>query len=84
MRKTLEVHIHAQHILMCHLSDGVTYRYDMSFVLREDTPMTKPLRDTAFFSKVFLSNGQLTWPNGYDIHAETVARDGTPLESEAS
>lgn len=30
-------------------------------------PMTEPLRDPAFFARVFVEMGVPTWPNGVDI-----------------
>ena len=30
-------------------------------------PMTEPLKDPAFFSRVFVEMGVPTWPNGCDI-----------------
>lgn len=30
-------------------------------------PMNEPLQDEFFFARVFLENGALTWPNGYDL-----------------
>jgi hypothetical protein len=32
-------------------------------------PMVEPLRDPAFFARVFLEYGTLTWPNGFDLDA---------------
>jgi hypothetical protein len=31
--------------------------------------MVEPLRDPAFFARVFLDDGILTWPNGFDLDA---------------
>ena len=84
MNKVLSVQVTGPCDLICELSNKKLYRFDMGFVLREDSPMVKPLRDPAFFAKVFLENGHLTWPNGYDIHADTIVRDGIPLNQEAS
>lgn len=30
-------------------------------------PMTEPLRDPAYFARVFIETGVPTWPNGCDI-----------------
>jgi len=84
MKKIISVEVLKNHILSCTLSDKNSYLYDMSFVKIENSTMTRPLADPVFFAKVFLENGHLTWPNGYDIHADTVALDGVPIESEAS
>jgi hypothetical protein len=29
--------------------------------------MVEPLRDQTFFGRVFLDDGILTWPNGFDL-----------------
>jgi Protein of unknown function (DUF2442) len=39
---------------------------DFSFILREAGPMLEPLKDPAYFARVFIDDGALTWPNGYD------------------
>jgi hypothetical protein len=31
--------------------------------------MVEPLQAISFFDRVFISNGVLTWPNGYDLDA---------------
>ena len=31
--------------------------------------MVEPLRDPAFFRRVFVQCGVLTWPNGFDLDA---------------
>jgi Protein of unknown function (DUF2442) len=28
--------------------------------------MSEPLKDPAYFARVFIEDGALTWPNGYD------------------
>jgi hypothetical protein len=32
----------------------------------ESGPMLEPLKDEAYFQRVFVEDGVLTWPNGYD------------------
>jgi hypothetical protein len=29
--------------------------------------MVRPLKDPAFFARVFIELGALTWPNGFDL-----------------
>lgn len=81
MKKVISVKAF-EHYLICELDDNLTYKYDMSFILQRNGSMTLPLRDLAFFKKVFIESGALAWPNGYDIHADTVARDGQKLSKE--
>ena len=81
MRKIISIKAF-DYYLICILDDGTTYKYDMSFVLQRTGDMISPLRDLNFFKKVFIETGSLTWPNGYDIHANTVAREGQKISNE--
>ena len=47
-------------------SDGMAGEYDFSATVGEGGPMAEPLRDPAFFARVFLEDGAPTWPNGFD------------------
>lgn len=47
-------------------SDGMAGEHDFSAIVHESGPMVEPLRDPAFFARVFLEDGAPTWPNGYD------------------
>ena len=47
-------------------SDGTIGVRDFSFVTRKTGPMAEPLKDPAYFQRVFVEDGALTWPNGYD------------------
>ena len=70
--------------LICELDDGNIYRYDMSFVQKKSGSAIDPLKDVNFFKKVFIELGALAWPNGYEIHGDTVARDGVIISQAAS
>jgi hypothetical protein len=40
---------------------------DFSFIIGEKTgPMAEPLKDRDYFARVFIEDGVMTWPNGYD------------------
>ena len=47
-------------------SDDMIGERDFSFILRETGPMLESLKDPAYFARVFIDDGALTWPNGYD------------------
>jgi hypothetical protein len=47
-------------------SDGTIGVRDSSFVTEKTGPMAEPLKDPAYFQRVFVEDGALTWPNGYD------------------
>jgi len=48
-------------------SDGTEGEHDFSGLIAEGGEMVEPLRDTTFFARVFLDDGILTWPNGFDL-----------------
>jgi len=47
-------------------SDGMAGDYDFGPVILSGGPMAEPLRDPAYFARVFLEDGAPTWPNGFD------------------
>ena len=47
-------------------SDGTTGVRDFRFVTEKTGPMAEPLKDPTYFARVFIEDGALTWPNGYD------------------
>jgi hypothetical protein len=82
-RKILSVKAH-DHFLECEMENGDIIKYDMSFIDVDTTDMVAPLKDLTYLKSVFIELGALTWPNGYDIHGNTVARDGDVVRSVAS
>jgi hypothetical protein len=54
------------HRLHATFSDGMAGEYDFGTIVKEGGPMVEPLRDPAYFARVFLEDGAPTWPNGYD------------------
>jgi hypothetical protein len=57
-------------------SDGRAGEWDFSdLALRESGPMVEPFKDPAYFDRVFLEVGALTWPNGYDWSPEALHSD---------
>lgn len=63
------------HRLLLFFSNGDTGEHDFSALVAEDGPMVAPLRDAAYFARVFIDFGAPTWPNGFDLapyalHAE--------------
>ena len=53
--------------LWLHFSDGSEGVYDLSAYLAKDGPMVQPLKDPAFFARVFVEMGAPTWPNSFDL-----------------
>jgi hypothetical protein len=52
--------------LRLEFSDDTIGERDFSFIMGEAGPMLEPLKDPAYFRRVFVEDGVLTWPNGYD------------------
>jgi len=48
-------------------SDGFVSAHDFSSTTARDGEMVRPLKDPAFFARVFVELGALTWPNGFDL-----------------
>ncbi len=84
MRKITEIKINKPKTILCTLDNGESIEYSMGFIDADSSEMVIPLKDPAFFSKVFIEYGSLSWPNGYDIHVNTVIRDGVKLSKAAS
>ncbi len=47
-------------------SDGTIGVRDFAFIRDKTGPMAEPLKDRSYFARVFIEDGALTWPNGYD------------------
>jgi len=48
-------------------SDGAVGVHDFSSTAAREGEMVRPLKDPAFFARVFVELGALTWPNGFDL-----------------
>ena len=75
MIKVVSVEALEKHRLRVRFSDGTEGVRDFADILAEGGPMVEPLRDAAFFSKVFIELGAPTWPNGYDIAPWTLHKE---------
>jgi Protein of unknown function (DUF2442) len=56
-------------------SDGTAANHDFSALVAETGPMLEPLRDPAYFARVFLEDGAPTWPNGFDMCPDWLRRE---------
>jgi hypothetical protein len=61
--------------LRVRFSDGSAGVRDFAALVNEPGPMLEPLRDEAYFARVFLEFGAPTWPNGFDIAPEWLRRE---------
>ena len=53
--------------LWLRFSDGTEGIRDCSDFIGGNGPMVMPLKDVAYFNRVFVEMGAPTWPNGYDL-----------------
>ncbi|MBS0383966.1 MAG: DUF2442 domain-containing protein [Proteobacteria bacterium] len=53
--------------LALRFSDGLEGEFDCARILAKDGPMVQPLKDAAYFARVFIEEGAPTWPNGFDL-----------------
>jgi hypothetical protein len=56
-------------------SDGSTGVHDFSATVGRDGEMVEPLKDPAFFARVFIERGALAWPNGFDACPDWLRRE---------
>jgi hypothetical protein len=56
-------------------TDGSGGVHDFARMVEEPGPMIEPLRDEAYFNRVFLEFGAPTWPNGFDVAPEWLRRE---------
>ena len=61
--------------LRVRFSDGSEGVHDFAAMVNEAGPALEPLREEAYFARVFLEFGALTWPNGFDIAPEWLRRE---------
>lgn len=66
MIDVIGVRVLGEHRLEIEFSDGTIGVRDFAFVKDKSGPMAQPLKDSAYFARVFIEDGALTWPNGYD------------------
>jgi len=52
--------------LAIEFSDDTIGERDFCYIASETGPLLGPLKDPAYFRRVFVEGGVLTWPNGYD------------------
>jgi Protein of unknown function (DUF2442) len=55
------------YVLRVAFSDGSFGVHDFSSTTSRDGEMVRALKAPAFFARVFVELGALTWPNGFDL-----------------
>ena len=64
-----------RHRLRIWFTDGAVGEHDFEPMVARPGPMVEPLRDPAYFARVFVEWGAPTWPNGFDISPEALHED---------
>ncbi|MGK5084942.1 DUF2442 domain-containing protein [Bdellovibrionota bacterium FG-1] len=76
MIKALQVIAKDDFSIFVTLEDGRVMRLDMSFINSQSGPVVDPLKSLSEFKKVFVRNGIVTWPTGYDIDPYYLVEQG--------
>ncbi len=66
MRDVIGVRPLGGYKLEIEFSDGTIGVRDFSSICKKTGSMAEPLKDPDYFARVFIEDGALTWPNGYD------------------
>jgi Protein of unknown function (DUF2442) len=61
--------------LRVRFNDGSEGVHDFAGLVQEPGSALEPLRNKAYFARVFLEFGAPTWPNGFDIAPEWLRRE---------
>ncbi len=61
--------------LRVRFNDGSEGEHDFTGLINQTGQMFEPLRDEAYFQRVFLEFGAPTWPNGFDIAPQWLHRE---------
>ena len=84
IRKIFNVEYEGDYLLICSMENGDIYQFDMSYLKEKKGPMREPLSELSFFQQVQLDEyGNLSWPNGYEVSANTVAEGGMLIKKSA-
>ncbi|MGK5088316.1 DUF2442 domain-containing protein [Bdellovibrionota bacterium FG-2] len=76
MTKAIQVVANDDYSILVTLEDGRIIRVDMASIKNESGPVVDPLKSILEFKKVFVRNGIVTWPTGYDIDPYFLVQQG--------
>jgi hypothetical protein len=75
MIDVIEVKRLGEYRLQIAFSDDTVGTRDFSDIKSRTGEMVVPLKDPAYFARVFIDDGALTWPNGYDWYPIALHED---------
>jgi hypothetical protein len=67
MIKLTEARYQGEFQVSLRFSDGKEGIFDGRELLKRSGPLLEPLRDEAFFKRLFIDAGALSWPNGLEL-----------------
>ena len=67
MIKLIEAHHQGEFRVALRFPDGKEGVFDGRILLQRSGPLLEPLRDEAYFGRVFIDAGALCWPNGLEL-----------------
>ena len=66
------------------LLDGRKLKLDMNFIKNETGHVVQAIQDIEAFKQVFIRNGIVTWPSGYDIDPYYLESEGIEINSKTA
>jgi hypothetical protein len=67
MIKLIEAHYQGDFQVTLKFSDGKEALFDGHDLLLRSGPLLEPLHDEAYFRRLFIDAGALSWPNGLEL-----------------
>jgi hypothetical protein len=77
MTRAVKVTASDDYSILVTLEDGRVIQMDMAFIRQQSGPVVEPLKKLEEFKKVFIRNGVVTWPTGYDIDPYFLIESGS-------
>jgi hypothetical protein len=75
LTKVVKLEKHGDFRLAVYFNDGSFGTHNFADLVKRPGEMREPLRDPAYFDRVFLEFGAPTWPKGYDMAPEWLRRE---------
>jgi len=79
MIKAINVVANDDYTICVALEDGRQIKMDMNFIKNIKGPVVDPLKNISEFKKLFIRNGIVTWPTGYDIDPYYLVEQGVEI-----
>ncbi len=79
MIKAIQVIAKNDFTILVQLEDNRNIKLDMSFIKKLEGPVVNPIKELNEFKKVFIRNGIVTWPTGYDIDPYFLIEESTQI-----